>query len=564
MLITNIIIFLLVLSFLVFFHELGHFLAAKACGIYVDRFSIGMPPRVAGFQWGETDYCIGALPIGGFVKMAGQEDAPLTEEERTKEYGAIPPERWFNNKPVWQRIIVILAGPVANLILAVLLYALLAGMGKEVSESELSSRIGFVESGSPAAEAPLFAISRPGESVEFSGTPDAVGFLPGDLITTMNGEKVDTIEAFIIKAILGGEGRSHRIEVERPIPGGGTQLLACRLTPVILDGEERPRFGIRPFSPVLVGNVMEDTPAAEADLMPDDVIVRANGAFTSMEAFIALVQDLPEGESVALDVEREGETFPLTITPHTTGRFRSFTIIPSTDSEDGGPPLVARVERAFQEETGLQRKDVITAIDGEAISYREASDLILNNPGKTFSITVARPSILLGLAQRSSVESFDLTVDSVRTIGIAIKEKMVLHKMPPGEILPEAFRQSWYAFATTVKTVKALALRDVSPKDLGGPVMIYQITTHFAQRGFGWLIGIMAFISVNLAVFNLLPLPVLDGGLLVINAIEGIRRKPMNPVFLEKFQMAGLVFIIGLMLFVTWNDVGRAVRDMLP
>lgn len=564
MFITNIIIFLLVLSFLVAFHELGHFLAAKACNIYVDRFSIGMPPRVIGFKWGETDYCIGALPIGGFVKMAGQEDAPLSEEEREKEYGGIPPERWFNNKPVWQRFIVILAGPVANLILAVLLYGLLAGMGKEVAESELSARIGFVEEDSPAATAPLFVISAPGERPDYTGTPDKTGFLPGDLIKTMNGEAVDTIETFIIKAVLGGADRSHVIEIERPLLDGSQQLLSCQLTPVILDGEERPRFGIRPFSPVLVGEVIEGTPAAAAGLQKDDIIVRANGNYMSAEAFIYLVQDLPEGEAVDLQVSREGSEIPMTIVPHTTGRFRSFLLGPNGEGEDGGQAVVARVEAEFRKESGLQRKDVITEIDGNPVSYKEASDLILNNPGKTFSVTVARPSILLGLAQRASKEQFTLTVDAVRTIGISMTEKFVHHKVPPGEIIPEAFRQSWNAFTTTVQTVKALALRDVSPKDLGGPVMIYQMTTHFAQRGFGWLLGIMAFISVNLAVFNLLPLPVLDGGLLVINGIEGIRRKPLNPIILEKFQMVGLVFIIGLMLFVTWNDVGRAVRDMLP
>src|SRR5690606_25963797 len=126
------------------------------------RFSVGMPPRVVGFKWGETDYCIGALPIGGFVKMAGQEDAPLSEEEREKDYGGVPPERWFNNKPVWQRIIVILAGPVANLILAVLLFGLLAIVGKQVSESETSARVGFVEADFPAATAKLFAIPEAG------------------------------------------------------------------------------------------------------------------------------------------------------------------------------------------------------------------------------------------------------------------------------------------------------------------------------------------------------------------------------------------------------------------
>ena len=90
---TSVLIFLLVLSVLIFVHELGHFLAAKACNVYVDRFSIGMPPRIFGFKYGETDYCLGALPVGGFVKTAGQEDAPLPEEERETDYGYLPPHR---------------------------------------------------------------------------------------------------------------------------------------------------------------------------------------------------------------------------------------------------------------------------------------------------------------------------------------------------------------------------------------------------------------------------------------------------------------------------------------
>ncbi len=564
----SIIIFLLVLSFLVFFHELGHFLAAKACGIYVDRFSIGMPPRVVGFKWGETDYCIGALPIGGFVKMAGQEDAPLTEEERAKEYGGVPPERWFNNKPVWQRIIVILAGPVANLILAVLLYGLLAGMGKEVAESEITARIGFVEENTPAATAPLFKISASGESVDFEETPDTIGFQPGDLLYTLNGQPVQDIQTFSTKVLLKGEETAHVIEIERP---GATddappQLLVCKLKPVTMEGEEFPRFGVHPFASVRVANVLDDTPAKAAGLQEGDIVRRANGDVVSIESFGTLVQDMPEGESVDLSVKRDDTLIPLTITPHTTGRFRNFVLGADGKGEDAenGPAVVLKVKPEFREETGLQRKDVITAIDGKPVTYREAADLVLASPGKTFSATVERPQLLFGLAQKASTETIELTVDPVRTIGIEMREEFILHRVPASQIVPEAFRQSWYAFTTTVETLQALVMQNVSPDNLGGPVMIYQMTTHFAQRGFGWLVGITALISVNLAVFNLLPLPVLDGGLLVINSIEGIRRKPLNPAFLEKFQMAGLVLIVGLMLFVTFNDVGRLLDNFIP
>src|SRR5690606_16116775 len=132
--------------------------AAKACGVYCDRFSLGMPPRVWGFKWGETDYCIGALPIGGYVKMAGQEDAPRSAEERDREYAHVPAERFYSSKPVWQRSIIIFAGPFMNLVLGVFLYGVVAYFGAEVPESKVDNRVGAVLPGSPAAEAPMYLI----------------------------------------------------------------------------------------------------------------------------------------------------------------------------------------------------------------------------------------------------------------------------------------------------------------------------------------------------------------------------------------------------------------------
>lgn len=139
-----------------------------------------------------------------------------------------------------------------------------------------------------------------------------------------------------------------------------------------------------------------------------------------------------------------------------------------------------------------------------------------------------------------------------------------MHRFPASEIVPEAFRRSYHSLANTLLTLKALVARDVSLKELGGPVMIYQVTRDAATMGLGRLIFITAFISINLCVFNLLPLPVLDGGQILINSIEGIRRKPVSMVVLERYQTVGLVLIIGLMLYVTWNDVGRLITDMLP
>lgn len=564
---SSIVIFLLVLSFLVFVHELGHFLAAKACNIYVDRFSIGMPPRIAGFKWGETDYCIGALPIGGYVKMAGQEDAPLSEEEREKDYGTVPPERWFSNKPVWQRLVVLIAGPLANLVLAVVLYGLLAAIGEEVPKSMLEPRIGKVDSAYPAASAALYEVPEGQDTVAREGKPDAIGWKTGDVILRMNGAPIENIiPDLAMNATLHGDGRAHEFLIERTHADGTTTRYSCAVTPARNEGDKYPRFGVEPFSSVLVANILEDTPAAEAGLQPDDIVTRANGEIVDRTTFIELTQDFPEGESLDLMVARGGETLHLTLTPRTVGKFKSMALsAPAQDPEpESSAPMVALIEKSFSEKTGLQRKDRIVSVNGRPMGYEALSELVMESPGETLQVEVERPSILFGLLQRRAQLTLDLPVDDARAIGIAIAPELVFHRVPPSQVVPEAFRKSYQAVHTTLLTIKGLIVRDVSPKDLGGPVMIFQVTRDAAQMGFGRLVFFTALISINLFVFNLLPLPVLDGGQILINGLEAIRRKPISMVVLERYQTAGLFLIIGLMLYVTWNDVGRLISDLLP
>ncbi|HOD52053.1 MAG TPA: site-2 protease family protein, partial [Candidatus Hydrogenedentes bacterium] len=218
-------VFIIVLGVLIFFHEMGHFIAAKACHIYVDRFSLGMPPRLFGIKLGETDYCVGALPIGGYVKMAGQEDTPLTEEERQKQYGEVPPERWFNNRPVWQRMIVITAGPVMNVVLGVLLYGIVAAVGTEVPESEVTARVGFVKPESPAATAPMYRIPDTAENTATAGEPDTTGWRTGDLIISVDGEAMRSFSDVGFAAILGA-GRVLDVLLERSEEGETVRYLS--------------------------------------------------------------------------------------------------------------------------------------------------------------------------------------------------------------------------------------------------------------------------------------------------------------------------------------------------
>ncbi|MCX5771931.1 MAG: site-2 protease family protein [Candidatus Hydrogenedentes bacterium] len=560
---VDVVVFLLVLGVLVFFHELGHIIAAKACGIYVDRFSLGMPPRLAGVRLGETDYCVGALPFGGYVKMAGQEDAPLSDEEREAAYGQVPPERWFNEKPVWQRFIVILAGPAMNFVLAILLYGIVAAVGAKVPETEVDTRIGPVITNSPAANAPMYKAPGPGQPADFSRPPDTTGWKTGDRILTINGNRIRNIVDVAIDAVLGA-GETLTVVLERPERDGTFTRYVSPVEPTQLrDTDRLARFGVAPFDTVLIEGITEGSPAARAGLQNGDIITRANGEVIDRTAFIETTEKTPEGDILTIEVDRNGQRFTQTVQPETVGRFQGIAV-GIIDPEDKGLPTVLSITDDYRKSGLLRPGDVIEQVDGQPATMTLLRDLERTRPGGSIDVKVRRPRVMLGLVRNEEQFTAQLPVAPVRAIGVQLAiRRMVDHRVPVTQVLPESFRLSYQALERTVKTVVLLVQGDLSPKELGGPVMIYQITTTAAREGFWLLFSMTAFISVNLCVFNLLPLPVLDGGLLVYLLVEGVRRKPLSPKVQERMQQVGLLLIVTLFLFITINDISRWVSTSL-
>lgn len=562
----DIVIFIFVLGVLVFVHELGHFLAAKACGIYVDRFSLGMPPRAFGMRIGETDYCIGALPLGGYVKMAGQEDAPLSDEERESTYGHVPEDRWFNKKPVWQRLIVIVAGPIMNFVLAIVLYGAVAAVGDEVPKSEIDNRIGYIMEDSAASRAPLYPMTQ--EDGAVSGEPVAHGWQTGDRIVSIDGEPIKNITDVAIGAILGG-GKPMRVVLERA-EAEGIQRYVSIATPEKDEKDEEqshPRFGVMPFEAALIENVLPESRAAEAGLQKGDIIVRANGKVVDKVVFRDLVEKWPESEALPIEVQRNGQTLSMTLTPQTVGRLSGVVAgLPKGKADDETfeqaaaqeKPVVLGVDKT--KVSSLKAGDVIERINGEPATVALLEQIEQGNPGGSVQFDIRRKPVLFGLVQKGEEFSAEVPISAVRAIGVHFGVLMEFHKSPPAEVLPEAFRQANQAFERTLKTLVVLISGNVSPKELGGPVMIYNVTTAAANEGWWWLFKITAFVSVNLFVFNLLPLPVLDGGLLVLLVIEGIRKKPVSLKVQERIQQVGMIFLIGLLLYVTYNDILRALK----
>ncbi|HOZ49442.1 MAG TPA: site-2 protease family protein [Candidatus Hydrogenedentes bacterium] len=571
MVILNILWFVLALGLLIFVHELGHFLAAKACGVYVDRFSLGMPPRAIGIRVGETDYCLGALPIGGYVKMAGQEDAPMTEEERKETYGHVPSERWLCNRPMWQRLLVFVAGPLMNVVLAVLLYGVVAAVGAEVPETQVDSRIGEVEAGSAASSAPMYLVDaslRPHERVPetvFDGEPDAVGWQTGDRIVSIDDTRVESIMDAAVAAAL-GEDRELEVRIDRPAEGGVLHY-ASRVTPKVMEGEDLARFGISMFHTAVVREVEPGSPAEAIGIKRGDIIQRLNGQWVDLPMFVAAMEKVAEGDPVRIELIRDEKPIEFQVTPVTVGRVVGVEILgwskSKGDPEDALPEVVG-VDPEVEESCGLQARDIILEINGEPATMTRWAEIQKVSANTAIEVTVRRPALLLGLLRHESIETRAVDVSAVRAVGVALSPRLVFHRVAPAMVVPEAFRLAYQDVARTLRTVAMLVSGTVSPKNLGGPVMIYQATTQAAQAGLFWFLKITAFISVNLCVFNLLPLPILDGGQVVLLALEAIRRKPVPVKFVERFQQVGLVLIVALMLFVTYNDILRGLKSLAP
>ena len=427
--ITTLISFIIALGILVFVHELGHFLVAKWSGIRVERFSVGMPPRMVGFKYGETDYCLSWIPFGGYVKMAGQADVGSEE---------ITGQPWeFPSKSVWTRMAVVAAGPFMNFLFAfVALVFLYAVYGIDTSES---TRIDPEE-----------------ESVA-----QAVGLLRGDEVVSVGGEKVDN--AYRLMEAL-EDAASGQVEVVVQREG---KLFDFALPAV---GEEG--YGIRFMRPPTVGQVMQGEPAAEVGLLQGDEIVEVDGvAILSWFDMSREIRRHPDRQ-IALVWNRAGVRMQGFITP------RGF-------SE--GDSKIGRI--GISPEEGIRIRHYVGV----------------------------RQALELGL------------------VGVYSSSSMIL------DFLGQLFQG------------------DRSTEELGGPLRIAQMAGETAEKGTKHFISFLAMLSVNLAIINLLPIPVLDGGHLMMFGVEAIMRRPLSLRIQERVQQVGMAIMLFIIALVMFNDLNQMV-----
>ena len=434
--------FIFILGSAVVIHEFGHFIVAKLFKIRVETFSVGFGPRLFGKKWGQTDYRVSAIPLGGYVKLGGDEsNAPLEGEGASD----IPREERFDLRPRWQRILVALAGPVMNILTALTI-----------------PLAGALMYGVPATPAPVVS------SMASGGAAEAAGLRRGDKIVSFN-------------------------------------------------GMENPKW---------------ETIRGDALLSPD--------------------QPLP------VVVERNGERIPLTITP-----------VPRTEEGEtagvldflpdyGDVPVVVRevTPNSPASEAGLQAGDQILAISGQPVrSAEQVTQFISEHKGQPITLTVKRDGRQMDIAATARK-----LPDGKERLGFGPAEDIPLHPVGLAGATAYAVDNNLEILRLTGKALGQFFTGKRSARNtLSGPVGIYKAAGSAVERfGWGGFFTTLAFLSLNLGIFNLLPIPVLDGGAIFLLLIEGVLAivgMRLSMRVRDRIQQVGFVMVILLMVFVITNDV---------
>jgi regulator of sigma E protease len=443
---TTILAFLFVLGVLIFVHELGHFVMARRVGVRVLKFSLGFGPRLVGFTRGDTEYVISAIPLGGYVKMAGENpDDPRSGRDDE-----------FLSKSKWERFQILIMGPLMNLILAVVVTAGVLMNGADIPAYENKPPVmGQVIADSPAAKA---------------------GIQRGDRVVSVAGRNVETWREFFV-----GVGMRAGSETDIELLRDGKRL-TVKVTPAPHTKFEIGEIGVSPDSHPVVGALLPGAPAEKSGLKVGDLILSVdNSAVSSPEQLIAAVSKRAN-TPVLMSVVREGKPMDVTVVPEA-------------------------------------------------------------NTGRC-------PSIASGAG----------------CIGISIGEEVT--RIKPG--LVDAFEMSIkrnYESATLIfRTIGQLITRETSTRQLMGPLAIAQLSGESAQQGWMPLFALMASISLNLGLLNLLPIPVLDGGHIFIMALEGVARRDFSLRVKEKMFLAGFAVLLMLMVTVIYNDLTRIplIERLMP
>lgn len=420
---------MILLGIMILVHEAGHFWAALSVGVRVETFSIGFGPRLFGFRRGDTDFRISAIPFGGYVRMLGEQPGEETATD----------PRSFQAKARWQRAIVIIAGPLMNVLLSI---ALVAGLYMYGFPKEAPSQHAVIS------------------SVAANSSAAAAGLQSGDRILQIGDKHDPSWQDVVTEESLNA---NHAIPVVVDRKG---QRLTVNVTPKM-----DPKAGVGTAGwrgDVQVGDLMKNGPAQQAGLRTGDLFINVNGQ--PVESILTVQQAISRsnGKPVELEMMRDNQIQKISVTP--------------------------------------------VASNNSKLPWR---------------------------------------------IGIIFKLPVQMVKLGFFPAIAESLRFNQQNATMIFEVLRSIVAQRVSPKTLSGPIGIAQLSSEAAQEGPSSFLGLMAIVSLNLAIFNLLPIPILDGGTLLLLAVEMLLQREVSLQVKETVFKLGFVFLMMVVVFVIYNDISR-------
>ena len=439
----------LCLSFCIFIHELGHFIAAKKRGLIADRFSIGFGPRIFGWKRNGTDFRISLLPFGGYVSLPQLADMGRLEGGEGDEAQDLPPISYAD------KMIVAVMGAVFNIILAFCLSLILWGVGRDIIKSTTIDAV------------PQQIVNSAGEIVV--GPAFAAGLQPGDTVLTIDGNRIgDWMQ--LQNAVMTGTGRNaDGLATTDLTILRDKQQLAVTVHPILVTSEDIRTLGVQPGTDLVVSMVQSGMPAAAAGMLPGDQPIALNGEPITSSAFLSVYLKNHTGGPIDVTLVREGEQ-------------RILPIEPKRASGEDSPRF------------------------GFAYYYEAQTERVHRNP----------------------IEQLSIMANTMKSTLVAL-----LHTDS-----------------------------DVKVRNMSGPVGIVHGLTAMARYGWIDLIWFMALINVNLAIFNLLPIPVLDGGHMLFATISKIIGRPLPRKVMEAAYTGCIALLLSFVIYVSFFDVKRVGQDI--
>lgn len=540
----------------IFIHELGHFLAAKICGLKVMRFSIGFGPAL--FSWrgkDGCDYMVCALPLGGYVALPQLADMGAIEGSDGNEGANLP------KATCWQKIFVSAAGAFFNLLLALVLAIAVWIVGYPTTSSESTTTIGYVTKSIVGAD------NKPIESPAYKAKLRA-----GDKIVSIDGVQVSDFMQ-IIERIAIGSGRSESgspkavLEIERD-----GKIQTVDVFPVLVktnqsSGDEIRMIGVSPAMSMKIGRLLEESPALKAGAKVGDIVVSINGTklYSNMQ-LADILSELPENAQATIGVIRDGKPLDLKIVPEKIALTKSLCEIKFPDNI-GSISLIAipaKNSASTNEETvkvlsveasdprlqKIKTGDILYEVSLKRINSLSQLNAIINS---AVGITGGRMSFA---DENMNLKTVFLPQHSTSKI-LPPKEKTMLGYMLDNEIIirhPSVAEQFKDSIVRTYSSIASLLnpQSDVGIASLAGPVDIGRVIYRLSLTDISLMLSFAVLLNINLAILNMLPIPVLDGGHIMFAIIEKIRGKPISRSFFTAIQSVFSLLFLALMVYVVY------------